>query len=130
MLCTTGDTVFRISDTCPAADIITVPGEYTFLSPYFWVIDRLSFPVGILIPSPHANSLQASTARYSAASSPGLLHGHIQFALKDMLFSPSARFAPAIFVSASATDNTEPLAGSIKAACGACPIEVAIPWRP
>ena len=99
--------------------MITVPGDTTFLSPYFCVIDKLSLPVGILIPNAQAKSLHAFTALYNAASSPSFLHGHIQFALNDTLFKPFFKFAPTIFVNASAIDNTEPALGSARAACGA-----------
>ena len=93
-------------------------------------MERLSFPVGILIPRSHANWLQASTALYRRASSPSFLHGHIQLALKETLFRPSVSGAHMIFVKASATESIDPAAGSIIAACGACPIDVAIPALP
>ena len=56
-------------------------------------------------------------------------HGHIQLADKEMLSNPSAIGAHTILVSASATDKTEPAAGLAKAAWGAWPREVAIPFR-
>jgi hypothetical protein len=115
----TGDTVLRMSLTSPAAEIITVPGANTLSSPYFWVMDRESLPVGMLMPSAHANSLHASTARYSAASSPWFLQGHIQFALRDIDSRPFLRGAPTIFVRASAIAITEPFAESASAICGA-----------
>ena len=59
---TTGETTFFTSLTPAPAEIITVPGENTFLSPYFWVIESESLPVGMLMPSSQAKSLQASTA--------------------------------------------------------------------
>ena len=55
----TGETTFFTSLTPAPADIITVPGENTFLSPYFWVIESESLPVGIFIPNSQAKSLHA-----------------------------------------------------------------------
>ena len=93
-------------------------------------MDRLSFPVGILIPSEQAKSLHASTARYRRASSPSFLQGHIQLALSETLSKPSESGAQTILVRASAMERIDPAAGSTNAACGAWPIEVAIPARP
>ena len=113
----TGLTVFLMSETSAPAEIMTVPGENTFVpSGYFWVIERLSFPVGMFIPSTLANSLQASTALYSRASSPGFLAGHIQLAESETLSSPFFSGAQMILVSASATDSTDPASGLISAA--------------
>ena len=126
----TGATTLRISPTSPAAEIITVPGAITFCSPYFWVMERESLPVGMLMPSARANLEQLSTARYRAASSPAFLQGHIQLADRETDFSPSLSCAPEMLVSASAMESTEPLAGSMRAACGAWPMEVAIPDLP
>ncbi|MPM18338.1 hypothetical protein SDC9_64747 [bioreactor metagenome] len=109
---------------------MTVPGENTFSSPYFWVIDSESFPVGMLIPNEQAKSLHASTALYKRASSPGFLQGHIQLALSETDSMPSFIGAHTILVSASEIANTEPASGSTKAANGACPIDVAIPAFP
>ncbi len=47
---------------CPAAEMITVPGEMTSLSLYFCFIDKESLPVGTFIPRLIANSETASTA--------------------------------------------------------------------
>ena len=71
------------------------------------------------MPNLQAKSLHASTARYKAASSPSFLQGHIQLALKDMLFRLFANGAIDMFVNASAIAITEPLAESIRATCGA-----------
>ncbi|MPM79874.1 hypothetical protein SDC9_126916 [bioreactor metagenome] len=126
----TGLTVFFTSVTSPAAEMMTVPGEKTFSSPYFWVIDKESLPVGMLIPKEQAKSLQASTALYKRASSPGFLQGHIQLALSETESKPSFNGAQTILVRASAIASTEPASGLAKAASGACPIEVEIPALP
>ncbi len=93
-------------------------------------MDKLSFPVGILIPNEQAKSLQASTALYKRASSPTFLQGHIQFADKETLCNPFDKGAQTILVKASAIAKTEPAAGLAKAAKGACPMDVAIPAAP
>ena len=111
---------------------MTVPGLMIF-SPlgYFWVIDKESFPVGTLICNEQQKSERAFTAVYRRASSPSCArHGHIQLADKETLSNPSAIGAHTILVSASATDKTEPAAGLAKAAWGAWPREVAIPFSP
>ena len=120
----------RTSETSAPAEMITVPGEKTLSSPYFCVMDNESLPVGILTPNSQAKSLQASTALYKRASSPGFLQGHIQLALRETLAKPSANGAHTMLVNASEMANTEPAAGSTKAAEGACPMEVAIPLLP
>ena len=115
----TGETTFLTSLTPAPAEMITVPGENTFLSPYFWVIESESLPVGMLMPSSHAKSLHASTALYRRASSPSFLQGHIQFADRDTPLMPSFRGAQTMFVKDSAIARTEPAAGSESAAIGA-----------
>src|SRR5665647_896869 len=120
----------RMSSTSAAEVIITVPGLYTCPSGYFCVIERLSLPVGIFIPSASAKSLAAFTASYNLASSPGLRHGHIQLAERDTLLRPSANGAHTMFVNASATDSTDPADALIMPAAGAWPRAVAIPLLP
>ncbi len=122
--------MLRTSLTWPAAVMITVPGANTLSSPYFWVIDKESFPVGMLMPRSIAKLLHASTASYRRASSPSFLHGHIQFALSEMLSKPSSSGAHTMLVRASAILITEPAAGSTIATSGAWPSEVAIPFLP
>ena len=90
-------------------------------------MERESFPVGTLIPRSIANSEIDSTALYKRASSPLFLQGHIQFADREILCSPSFKGAQTILVSASVIATRLPALGSISAAIGACPIEVAIP---
>ena len=120
-----------MSRTGAAAEIITVPGAITRRpSGYFCVIDNESLPVGIFTPNAQANSLHDSTARYKAASSPGLRHGHIQLALRLTLRRPATESAPTILVNASAIAIRDPAAASHNAACGAWPIDVAMPRRP
>ena len=126
----TGDTIFLTSLTSAPAEMITVPGDKTFSSPYFCVIDNESLPVGILIPRLQAKSEAASTAAYKRASSPSLRHGHIQLALRDTPSSLSVRGANTMLVSDSAIAITDPAAGSTSATCGAWPIDVAIPALP
>jgi len=58
----TGPVMRLISSTPAAAVMMTVPGLYTVPSGYFWVIERLSLPVGIFIPSATAKLLAACTA--------------------------------------------------------------------
>src|SRR6266542_5345624 len=80
----TGVTDLRMCVTSADDEMITVPGEYTTSpSGYFWVIDRESLPVGILMPRAMEKSLAAFTALYKRASSPGFLQGHIQLALSE-----------------------------------------------
>src|SRR5699024_11821762 len=98
---------------CAAAEIITVPGAITSLSSYFWVMDKESFPVGTFIPRAIEKSETAFTAVYNLASSPWLLHGHIQLAESETLFKPSERGAQMILVKASVMAFLEPAAGSI-----------------
>ena len=112
------------------AEIITVPGAMTSLSLYFCFMERESFPVGILIPNAIAKSAHASTASYKRAFSPGLLHGHIQFADKLTSSSPFSKGAQMRLVSDSAIDSRLPAAGSINALAGACPTDVATPAFP
>ena len=131
MLCfKTGSTTLLIWLQFPAADIITVPGEITSSFGYFCFIDNESLPVGTLIPNSIENFEIASTASYSRASSPSFLHGHIQFADKDTLFKFSFSGAQTIFVSASVIAFLLPALGSIKAAIGEWPIDVATPSFP
>gem|GEM_PF-4251743 len=61
---------------------------------------------------------------------PSFLQGHIQLALSETLSKPSESGAQTILVRASAMERIDPAAGSTNAACGAWPIEVAIPARP
>ena len=56
--------------------------------------------------------------------------GYFQFAESDIESIPSAIGAQTRFVSASATESTEPASGFANAACGAWPIDVAIPFVP
>src|SRR5699024_5580287 len=107
-----------ISEQCAAADMVTVPGAITSSLGYFCFIDKESFPVGILMPKAMAKSEQAFTAPYNLASSPGLLHGHIQFADKETLVRPFYRGANTRLLSASAIAFLEPALGSIKAVSG------------
>ena len=122
-----GSTTLLISSQCAAAEIITVPGEITSPSGYFCFIDKESFPVGTLIPNSIAKSETALTASYKRASSPGFLHGHIQFAESEIPFKPFFIGAQIILVSASVIAFLLPLEGLIKAATGECPILVATP---
>ena len=122
-----GSTTLEMALQFPAAVIITVPGETTSPSGYFCFIESESLPVGILIPKSIANSEMASTALYNRASSPSFLQGHIQFAERETLCKPSFKGAQIILVSASVMAARLPALGSISAATGACPIEVAIP---
>src|SRR5690606_5984122 len=112
----------------PAAEIINVPGAMTF-SPfgYFCFMDSESFPVGMLIPKAMAKSEQPFTASYKRASSPSLLHGHIQFAESDTPAKPFLIGANTKLESASATALREPATGSTSAVNGEWPMEVAIP---
>ncbi len=126
----TGSTISLTLVTSPAEDMMTVPGESTTPSLYFWLIERLSLPVGMFMPRASEKSLAALTASYRRASSPALRQGHIQLADSETLFSPSARGAQTMFVRASAMESTEPAAGSIRPAAGACPRAVAIPLSP
>src|SRR6218665_590336 len=112
------------------AEIITVPGAITSPSGYFCFIESESLPVGMLIPSSIAKFEQLSTASYKRASSPSFLHGHIQFADNEMPLIPSFNGAQMIFDKASAIAVRLPAAGSISAAIGECPIEVATPSFP
>ena len=116
----TGLTTWLMLLHSPMAEMITVPGEITLLpSLYFWVIDRLSFPVGTLIPKEIAKSLIPFTASYKRASSPLFLHGHIQLALKETPFKLFEIGAKTMFVKASAMEFREPATGSINALTGA-----------
>ena len=115
---------------CPAAEMITVPGASTSPSGYFCFMERESFPVGILIPRAIAKEEHSSTASYRRASSPGLLHGHIQLAERETLCSPCSNGAQTMLVKASAMAVLLPFFGSISALTGACPTEVAIPLLP
>ena len=126
----TGSTILVISLQCPAADIITVPGEITSSFGYFCFIDNESLPVGILIPKAMANAEHASTASYKRASSPSFLQGHIQLADKETLLKPSAKGAQIILLKASPMAFLDPAAASINATIGACPILVAKPSLP
>ncbi len=126
----TGSTTFLILWQEPAAEIITVPGAMTFSFGYFWVIERESFPVGILIPNAIAKSETALTALYKRTSSPSFRQGHIQFAESETDCSCSFKGAHIIFVKDSAMALREPASTSIKALKGAWPIEVAIPSVP
>ena len=110
----------RMSSTSPIAEMITVPGESTFVpSGYFCVMDKESFPVGIFIPSAQAKSLTASTAWYNLAFSPSVLVGHIQLALSEIPRVPCVRGAKTKLVNASAMASRLPAAASIKATVGA-----------
>src|SRR6478752_1087772 len=116
MFCKSGVTILRTLVTSPEAEIITVPGEYTTPpSLYFCVIDRESFPVGMLMPKAIEKSLTASTASYKRASSPGFLQGHIQFAEQEMPFSPLSIGAKTMFANDSAIAKREPAATFTKA---------------
>ena len=128
--CNTGSTTFLISLQCPAAVIITVPGEITSSFLYFCFIERESFPVGTLIPRAILKSLMASTALYKRASSPGLLQGHIQLADNEILFTPFSRGAQIILVRDSVIAFLDPATGSISPEIGECPILVATPCLP
>ena len=123
-----GSTTFDIPLQCPAAEMITVPGDKTSPFGYFCFIESESFPVGTLIPRSIANSEIPFTASYKRASSPGFLHGHIQLADKETLFKSSSSGAQIMFVNASVIAFLLPAVGSIRAAIGACPILVAIPF--
>ena len=112
------------------AEIITVPGAITSSFGYFCFIDSESLPVGILIPKSIAKSEHAFTASYKRASSPSFLHAHIQFADNETEYRPSFSGAQTIFDRASAIAVREAAAGSIKAAIGECPIDVAKPSFP
>ena len=127
MVLNSGSITLEIALQFPAADIITVPGDTTSPSGYFCFMESESFPVGTLIPRSIANSEIDSTALYKRASSPSFLQGHIQLAESEILCSPSFKGAQIIFVSASVIATRLPALGSISAAIGACPIEVAIP---
>ncbi len=127
----TGSTIFLISDTSPTAEIITVPGANTTeLSGYFWVMERESFPVGILSPKAMEKSDAAFTASYNLASSPGFLHGHIQLALNEIPLIPPSIGAQMTLVRLSAMEIIEPFFESIIAGIGACPKAVATPFSP
>src|SRR5690606_5310000 len=128
--CKTGSTTFFTSLQLAAAEIITVPGAITSESLYFCFIERESFPVGILIPRSMAKSETAFTASYRRASSPSLLHGHIQLADKLTLFRLFCSAAHTIVVKASGIAILEPAVASISATNGACPIDVATPSVP
>ena len=80
---------------------------------------------GLKSVSLSANSEIPSTALYNRASSPSLLHGHIQFAESETLFNPSSKGAQIILVKASAIEFRDPATGSINAEMGLCPMEVA-----
>jgi len=58
------------------------------------------FPGWNINPRAIVKSLAAFTASYNLESSPVFLHGHVQFAERETLFSLSARGAQIIFVSA------------------------------
>ncbi|MNX71205.1 hypothetical protein D3C86_1025110 [compost metagenome] len=83
-----------------------------------------------MIPNSIANSEQPSTAAYKRASSPSFLQAHIQFADNEIPFKPSLIGAQTMFDNDSAIAFLLPATGSIKAAIGAWPIEVAIPSFP
>ena len=119
-----------IVEQFPPAEIITVPGAITSSFGYFCFIESESLPVGILIPSSIAKSEHAFTASYKRASSPSFLQAHIQLADNETDAKPSFNGAQTILESASAMAVRDPAAGSIKAAIGECPIEVAIPSLP
>src|SRR5690606_41418814 len=113
-----------------ASEIITVPGESTSSSAYFFFIESESFPVGTLMPSSMANSETACTASYNRASSPSFLHGHIQFAESDTFFKPSFKGAQMRFVKASVIEFRLPATGSINPEIGEWPMDVATPSLP
>src|SRR5690606_10407898 len=116
----TGSTTLSIAVQLPPAEIIKVPGAITF-SPfgYFCFIDSESFPVGMLIPKAIAKSEHPFTASYKRASSPSLLHGHIQFADSETPAKPFLIGANTKLESASAIALREPPTGSSNAANGA-----------
>ena len=128
--CNTGSTTLVILEQFPAADMITVPGAITSSFGYFCFIESESFPVGMLMPNSIAKSEQAWTASYKRASSPSFLHAHIQLADKETLFKLAAKGAKTILDKASAIAFRLPAFGSIKAAIGAWPMEVAMPSFP
>ena len=126
----TGLTTLRMSLTSPPALTITVPGDMIF-SPlgYCWVRLSESLPVGTLMCRSQQKSLSALTPAYRRASSPSCeRQGHIQLAERLSESMPSASGAHTMLVRASATDSTEPAAGSASPAWGAWPKEVAIPF--
>src|SRR5690606_20956104 len=100
-LLNTGSTTFVMSVQLPPAEIMTVPGAMTSPSGYRCFMERESFPVGILIPSAMAKSEQPFTASYKRASSPSLLHAHIQLAERETPASPFLRGAKTRFDKAS-----------------------------
>ena len=117
----TGDTTLRMSDTSPAAETMTVPGETTFVpSGYFCVMDKESLPVGTFICNSQQKSDKALTAEYKRASSPSCdLQGHIQLAERETVERPSTSGAHTKLVKASDTERMEPASGLANAACGA-----------
>ena len=110
--------------------MITVPGAMTSSFGYFCFIESESFPVGILIPNSIAKSEHPSTAAYKRASSPSFLQARIQLAESETPCNPFLIGAQIIFDNDSAIAFLLPATGSISAAIGACPIEVAIPSFP
>ena len=84
----------------------------------------------MLIPNSIAKLEQLSTAAYNRASSPSFLQAHIQFAEREIPFKPSFIGAQTILDNASAMAVRLPATGSINAATGEWPMEVAIPSFP
>src|SRR5690606_25986878 len=123
----TGSTTFVISVQLPPAEMITVPGAITSPSGYFCFMESESLPVGMLIPNAMAKSEQPFTASYRRASSPSLLHAHIQLADRDTPANPFFMGAKTRFDSASPMALRDPATGSMRAASGAWPTEVATP---
>ena len=83
-----------------------------------------------MIPKSIEKSEIAFTASNNLASSPSFLHGHIQFAEREILFKLSFNGAQIIFVSASAIEFLLPAPGFINPEIGEWPIAVATPSFP
>src|SRR5690606_969742 len=94
---------------------------------YFCFMESESLPVGMLMPRAMAKSEQPFTASYRRASSPLLLHAHIQMADSDTQASPFLMGAKTRFDKASPMALRDPATGSMSAVRGAWPTVVATP---
>src|SRR5690606_1761420 len=123
----TGSITFVMSVQLPPAEMITVPGAITSPFGYFCFMESESLPVGMLMSRAIAKSEQPFTASYRRASSPSLLHAHIQLADRDTPTRPFLMGAKTRFDKASPMALRDPATGSISAVRGAWPTVVATP---